>query len=108
MLNDFSSHVLQNVPCFLIGEPKHVRLNADEALKIVQQKYKTNYSDIESDVDYYSGIIEECLCHKTTPKMDNLNLNLSSILKQSEKIRNMLKQSSLLYKQPDMTTEILI
>ena len=52
MLKDFSSDVIQNVSSYLIGEPKYVRLNNTEALKTIQKKYQTKYSDINTDVDY--------------------------------------------------------
>ena len=108
MLKDFSSDVIQNVSSYSMGEPKYVRLNNTEALQTIQKKYQTKYSDINTDVDYYKGILEEFLWFEIQPKIKILNFNLSLILKQSEKIRNMLKQSYLLYHQPDMKTEISI
>ena len=93
MLKDFSSEVIQNISSYLIGEPKYVRLNNSKALKTIQHKYKTQYGNLWTDVDYYNGILEEFMSYDVEPKIRNLNYSLSLILKQSEKIRNLLKQS---------------
>ena len=108
MLKDLPSEVIQNVSSYLIGKAEDVRLKRNEALKNIQKKYQTKYSDIGTDVDYYNGILEEFFAYSIKPKIKNLKFSLSLIDKQSEKIRKMLKQSYLLYQQPDMKTEISI
>ena len=63
MLKDLPSEVIQNVSSYLIGKPEDVRLKRNEALKNIQKKYQTKYSDIGTDVDYYNGILEEFFLH---------------------------------------------
>ena len=47
MFKELPSEIIGNVSSYLIGEPKYVRLNNNEALKTIQKKYKIITQNIE-------------------------------------------------------------
>ena len=66
MLKVLPSEVIQNVSSYLIGEPKYIRLNQNEALKNIQKKYKITQTNIEIS-KFRDGKMYEYTLTKQTP-----------------------------------------
>ena len=66
MFKELPSEIIENVSSYLIGEPKHVRLNNTEALKTIQKKYKIITKNIEI-TKFRDGKMYEYTLSKQTP-----------------------------------------
>ena len=108
--------VISKVSSYLIGEPKDIRMKHNKALKKIQNKYRPKVNIIDTDVGLINGMVDDgpfidlyedlVLC--VEPKVKTMNYAMNLIPTLTDKVKQCINQSHLLYMQPYMKRTITI
>ena len=89
MIQDLPNDIKSNICNYLIGSPNNIKLNNNNALKQIQNKYRIYKSKSESRNDINENII--------TFTIEGYNLNFDILYKYKDEIMNIIKNYDYAY-----------
>ena len=89
MIQDLPNDIKSNICNYLIGSPNNIKLNNNNALKQIQNKYRIYKSKSESRNDINENVI--------TFTIEGYNLNFDILYKYKDEIMNIIKNYDYAY-----------
>ena len=106
MFKHLPEECLMNISTFLLGKPQYLKLKNSKTLKQIQTKVKPSIEGKGCLIDDDRTGFFEMLWFDVKPKFHRRDYILRLIDRQTETVKNLIKQSHFRYLQPDMETEI--